>query len=82
MGVAGSGKTTVGLKLARSLGWKFHDADEFHPPATIANMSAGIPLNARARGPWLAAMRACIDACLARGDIQSWPAPLSGEKTA
>jgi gluconokinase len=68
MGVAGSGKTTVGLKLARSLGWKFHDADEFHPPANIAKMSAGIPLNDRDRVPWLAAMRACIDACLDRGE--------------
>jgi len=68
MGVAGSGKTTVGLKLAKALGWRFHDADEFHPLANIAKMSAGIPLNDRDRVPWLAAMRACIDACLARGD--------------
>jgi len=68
MGVAGSGKTTIGLKLAESLGWSFHDADEFHPPANIAKMSAGIPLDESDRAPWLAAMRACIEACLARGE--------------
>jgi len=68
MGVAGSGKTTIGQKLAQALGWSFHDADEFHPAANIAKMSAGIPLDDRDRAPWLAAMRACIDACLARGE--------------
>ena len=67
MGVAGSGKTTIGQKLAADLGWTFHDADEFHPPENIAKMSAGIPLTDRDRAPWLAAIRAHIDACLARG---------------
>jgi gluconokinase len=67
MGVAGSGKTTIGQKLAADLGWTFHDADEFHPPENIAKMSAGIPLTDRDRAPWLAAIRTHIDACLARG---------------
>ena len=66
MGVAGSGKTTIGLKLAAALGWGFRDADEFHPPANIAKMSAGVPLDDRDRAPWLAAIRAHIAACLAR----------------
>ena len=68
MGVAGSGKTTVGEKLAAALGWSFRDADDFHPPENVAQMSAGLPRNDHDRAPWLAAIRAHIDACLARGE--------------
>jgi len=68
MGVAGSGKTTIGEKLAAALGWSFRDADDFHPPANVAKMSAGTPLTDADRAPWLAAIRAHIDACLARGE--------------
>lgn len=68
MGVAGSGKTTIGQQLAAQLGWSFRDADDFHPPENVAKMSAGIPLDDRDRAPWLAAIRAHIDACAARGE--------------
>jgi carbohydrate kinase (thermoresistant glucokinase family) len=68
MGVAGSGKTTVGVKLAADLGWSFRDADDFHPAANVAKMSAGLPLNDSDRAPWLAAIRAHIDVTLARGE--------------
>jgi gluconokinase len=68
MGVAGSGKTTIGRQLAASLGWSFRDADDFHPPANIAKMAAGLPLTDEDRIPWLAAIRAHIDACLASGE--------------
>jgi len=68
MGVAGSGKTTIGRQLADELGWNFADADDFHPPANVAKMSAGIPLNDADRAPWLAAIRLYIDARLARGE--------------
>jgi carbohydrate kinase (thermoresistant glucokinase family) len=68
MGVAGSGKTTVGSELAAALGWSFRDADDFHPPANIAKMSAGIPLTDEDRAPWLAAIRAYVDTSLARGE--------------
>ena len=66
MGVAGSGKTTVGRALASNLGWEFRDADEFHPAANVAKMSAGQPLTDADRAPWLAAIRAYIDQTLAR----------------
>jgi len=66
MGVAGSGKTTVGELLARELGWRFDDADSFHPLENIAKMSAGQPLDDTDRAPWLAAIRRHLDDCLAR----------------
>jgi gluconokinase len=68
MGVAGSGKTTIGRALAASLGWNFRDADEFHPPANIAKMSAGQPLTDADRAPWLAAIRAHLDEKITRGE--------------
>jgi len=53
MGVAGSGKSTVGTNLAKRLGWTFLDADDFHPAANVEKMSKGIPLNDEDRMPWL-----------------------------
>lgn len=57
MGVSGTGKTTVGRILASRLGWTFFDADDFHPPANIAKMSQGIPLDDDDRLPWLLRLR-------------------------
>jgi gluconokinase len=56
MGVTGSGKSTVGVALAERLGVPFGDADDFHPPANIAKMSAGVPLDDGDRLPWLRAI--------------------------
>lgn len=53
MGVSGSGKSTVGAALAQRLGVPFADADDLHPPANIAKMSAGIALDDDDRRPWL-----------------------------
>ena len=58
MGVTGSGKTTVGMLLAKRLGWDFLDADEFHSAANKAKMHQGIPLTDADRMPWLEAMHA------------------------
>lgn len=60
MGVAGSGKTTVGELLAQQLGWNFYDADAFHPAENVAKMANGTPLDDADRAPWLAALRALI----------------------
>jgi gluconokinase len=65
IGVSGSGKTTHGRALANALGWAFADADDFHPPANIAKMSEGRPLDDADRAPWLAALRAEIERHLA-----------------
>ena len=64
MGVAGSGKTTVGQALAKQLGWDFYDADGFHPIENISKMASGIPLDDADRIPWLASLRALISASL------------------
>ena len=67
MGVAGSGKSTVGQLLARTLGWRFHDADDLHPPRNREKMQAGIALTDDDRGPWLEAVRSLIEQCIAGG---------------
>jgi gluconokinase len=67
-GVSGSGKTTVGALLAGHLGWRFADADDFHPAANVAKMRAGIPLTDADRGPWLRAIAAWMDERIARGE--------------
>jgi len=67
MGVSGSGKSTIGAALSQRLGWPFQDADGFHPPANIAKMKSGIPLNDDDRWPWLAAIAYWIDARCAAG---------------
>jgi len=62
MGVAGSGKTTVGLRLAKQLGAAFLDADDLHPAANVAKMRAGHPLTDADRAPWLDAVAGWLDA--------------------
>jgi gluconokinase len=68
MGVSGSGKTTVGTLLAERLGWRYAEADAFHPPANVAKMAAGHPLDDADRAPWLAAIGAWIDQVSAAGE--------------
>lgn len=53
MGVSGSGKNTIGEPLAQRLGWKFIDADDYHPPENVKKMAAGIALQDEDRWPWL-----------------------------
>ena len=60
MGVAGSGKTTVGTALAEHLDARFVDGDDLHPPENVAKMSAGEPLNDADRAPWLDAVAATL----------------------
>ena len=66
MGVAGSGKTTIGSRLAEGLGWSFFDGDDFHPPENIAKMSSGIALTDSDRVPWLQALADLISNLVAR----------------
>ncbi len=66
-GVSGSGKTTVGALLAGRLGWRFADADDFHPAANVAKMRGRRP--AHRRGPLaLAAHHRGVDGRAHRGE--------------
>jgi gluconokinase len=67
MGVAGSGKTTIGIMLAEALGCPFLEGDALHPAANVEKMSRGIPLTDADRAPWLAAIREHILAALQKG---------------
>ena len=57
MGVSGCGKSTVGRLVAERTGSEFLDADDFHPPANLEKMVAGIPLSDEDRLPWLESLR-------------------------
>ena len=58
MGVSGSGKTTIGARLARALGSEFVEGDDLHPPENVKRMTAGIPLTDDDRRGWLLAIAA------------------------
>lgn len=60
MGVAGSGKTTVGRVLSERLAWRFVDADDFHPAVNVEKMRNGIPLTDEDRWPWLDRLNAML----------------------
>jgi gluconokinase len=64
-GVSGAGKTTIGKLLAEQLGWKFYEADDFHPRANIEKMRRGIPLSDEDRWPWLDRLREHLTRSLA-----------------
>ncbi len=60
MGVAGSGKTTLGVAIAQELDCLFIDADDLHPAENIAHMKSGKPLTDEMRWPWLEACGAAL----------------------
>jgi gluconokinase len=71
MGVSGSGKSTVGAALAQRLGVPFEDADDLHPRANIAKMSAGQPLDDDDRYPWLEIIGEWLAVHADRGGVMS-----------
>jgi gluconokinase len=82
MGVSGAGKSTIGQLLAARLGLPFRDADDFHPPANIAKMSAGLPLDDTDRAPWLAAIGAWLRGRQGAGAIATCSALKRGYRDA
>jgi carbohydrate kinase (thermoresistant glucokinase family) len=65
MGVSGSGKSTVGFRLAGKLRVLYIDGDALHPAQNKRKMAAGVPLTDEDRAPWLDA----IGAVLAQGPV-------------
>ena len=68
MGVSGTGKTTVATRVADDLRWVFVEGDDLHPPANVAKMSAGVPLDDEDRAPWLTALSEVLAAHHAADD--------------
>lgn len=60
MGVAGTGKTTVGRRLADHLRRRYVEGDDHHPPENVAKMAAGTPLTDEDRRPWLDELAAVL----------------------
>jgi gluconokinase len=70
-GVSGAGKTTIGHLLAQEVGWRFYEADDFHPRANIEKMREGVPLTDQDRSPWLKSLRELAIAALPQGRTRS-----------
>ena len=63
LGVAASGKSTVGEAIAQRFGVRYVEADAFHVESSVAKMTAGIPLTDEDRWPWLERLqRELVDA--------------------
>jgi carbohydrate kinase (thermoresistant glucokinase family) len=81
MGVAGSGKSTIGAAVAARLGWRFVDADEYHSIESIAKLRAGVPLTDEDRQPWLERLASMVADARRRGESLCSLAPPSGAPT-
>ena len=67
MGVSGCGKSTIAAMLAGRMRWEFEEGDALHPPANVAKMASGQPLDDTDRAPWLEAVASYIDRWLENG---------------
>lgn len=56
IGVSGSGKSTIGKRLAEDLNIPFFDGDDFHTESNIKKMSSGQALDDYDRQGWLEAL--------------------------
>lgn len=68
IGPMGCGKSTIGKLLAETAGWRFADADDYHPKENITKMAAGISLDDADRQPWLLRLAALINESVADAD--------------
>jgi gluconokinase len=56
MGVAGSGKTSLGQAVAAKIGWPMVEGDDFHPESNRRKMGSGEALTDEDRAEWLDAL--------------------------
>jgi len=56
MGVAGSGKSTLGAAVAEGMGWPMIEGDDFHSDENKTRMRAGVPLSDADRDAWLGSL--------------------------
>lgn len=68
MGVSGCGKSSVGSAVAQRLGIAHVEGDADHPPANIAKMAAGIPLDDTDRHGWLLLLKQRIAYAASQGN--------------
>lgn len=69
MGVAGSGKSTVGAILAGRLAVPYLDADSLHSSDSVEKMARGEPLIDDDRWPWLERVADALESGRATGGI-------------
>ena len=67
MGVSGCGKSEIGQRLAHRLGLAYVEGDDDHPPANVAKMAAGSPLDDADRRDWLLILQSRIRAAQQQG---------------
>jgi gluconokinase len=68
MGPAGSGKSTVGIRLAERLSWPLVEGDDYHSPENVARMQRGQGLSDADRDGWLRKLHDLIAGAVGRGD--------------
>lgn len=68
MGVAGSGKSSVGPMLATALNGRYIEGDAFHSVESREKMAAGIGLNDMDRWPWLGRLKDELTVARERGE--------------
>ena len=61
MGVSGTGKTTIGKLLSKTLHLPFFDGDDYHPESNIAKMASGKPLSDEDRHEWLVTLNKLLN---------------------
>ncbi|MBK1879538.1 gluconokinase [Pelagicoccus mobilis] len=68
MGICGSGKSTIAIRIAEAKGIEILDADDFHPQSNVDKMSSGIPLTDEDRAGWLQTLNGVLSERLAKGE--------------
>ena len=69
MGVCGVGKTSVSKDLARRLGARYVEADDFHSQTNLDALKSGVPLTDSMRVPWLVSLSKAAESARQHSDV-------------